>query len=97
MSNFYCHPGKAGGSPEDVRLYGLNTSDSESNALRNRVDQIARDLGSIQADTMDAVESKLKVTLDLADNRIGKTSHRLFASALSDLHYLALLSEPRTK
>jgi hypothetical protein len=80
-----------------ITLYGVNISDSESNALRNRVDQIARDLGSIQADTMGAVESKLKVALDLVDGRIDKTSHRLFASALSDLHYLALLSEPRTK
>jgi len=39
-----------------------------------------------------AVESKLKVALDLADDRIDETSHKLFASALSDLHFLALLS-----
>jgi len=80
-----------------ITLYGTNTSDLESNALQDRVDQIARDLVSIRADTVHAIESKLKVALDLADNRIGKTSHRLFASALSDLHYIALLSEPRTK
>jgi hypothetical protein len=36
------------------------------------------------------------VALDLMGDGVDDMSHKLLASALSDLHYLALLSEPRT-
>ena len=75
-------------------LSGRKNAEAESDALRHQVDEIARNLGAIRADSVHAVESKLKVALDLADDRIDETSHKLFASALSDLHFLALLSEP---
>jgi hypothetical protein len=68
---------------------------AESDALWRRVDRIARDLGAIRADSVHAVESKLKVALDLMGDDVDETSHRLLTSALSDLHFLALLSEPR--
>jgi hypothetical protein len=75
-------------------LTGRNNAEAEFDALRSQVDHIARELGAIRADSVHAVESKLKVALDLADEHIDETSHKLFASALSDLHFLALLSEP---
>jgi hypothetical protein len=75
-------------------LSGGNNAEAEFDALRNRVDHVARNLGAIRADSVHAIESKLKVALDLADEHIDETSHKLFASALSDLHFLALLSEP---
>jgi hypothetical protein len=74
-------------------LEGCDGAEAEAVELRDRVDHIAWELGSIHANSVKAVESKLKVALDLADGRIGRISHRLFASAVSDLHYLALLSE----
>jgi hypothetical protein len=70
-------------------------AEAESSALWSRVDRIARELGAIRADSVHAVEAKLKVALDMAGDRIDEASHKLLASALSDLHYLALLSDPR--
>jgi hypothetical protein len=78
-------------------LRGRSDAKVASTVLRSRVDHIARVLGSIRADSVHAVESKLKVALDLADGGIDQTSHKLFSSALADLHYLALLSEARSE
>jgi len=80
-----------------VAVHDGNGTEAETDALRRRVDHIARDLGSIRADSVHAVESKLKVALSLAEARIDKASHKLLASALSDLHYLALITEPPPK
>ena len=76
-------------------LDGRDGADAESSALWSRVDRIARELGAIRADSVHAVEAKLKVALDMAGDRIDDASHKLLSSALSDLHYLAVLSEPR--
>ena len=38
---------------------------------------------------------KLKVALDLMGDGVDEASHKLLSSALADLHYLALLSEPK--
>jgi hypothetical protein len=80
-----------------IAVHDINDTEAETDALRRRVDLIARDLGSIRADSVHAVESKLKVALSLAYDRIDKASQKLLASALSDLHYLALISEPPPK
>jgi hypothetical protein len=68
-------------------------TETEANKLRDRVDHIARNLGAIRANSVHAVESKLKVAVD----KIDKTTQRLLASALTDLHYLALLTAPPTQ
>ena len=75
-------------------LEGRNGTEGESDALWQQVERIARDLGLIRADSVHAVESKLKVALDLMGDGVDETSHKLLSSALSDLHYLAVLSEP---
>jgi hypothetical protein len=67
----------------------------EADTLRTHIERITRELGLIRADSVHAVESKLRVALDLMDDGVGETSHKLLSSALSDLHYLAVLSEPR--
>jgi hypothetical protein len=72
-------------------------AEAESSALWSRVDRIARELGAIRADSVHAVEAKLKVALDMAGDKIDDASHKLMASALSDLHYLALLTGPRSE
>jgi hypothetical protein len=69
--------------------------ETESDALWGRVNRVARELSAIRADSVHAVESKLKVALDLMGDGVDETSHRLLTSALSDLHFLALLSAPR--
>ena len=76
-------------------LEGRVGTEGESDALWGQVDRIARDLGLIRADSVHAVESKLRVALDLMGDGVDETSHKLLSSALSDLHYLALLSEHR--
>lgn len=80
------------------RLDGLQAqsgAEQEAQAIKSQVERIARELGLIRADCVHAVESKLKVALDLMDDGVDETSHKLLSSALADLHYLALLSEPR--
>jgi hypothetical protein len=76
-------------------LAGSIGQEAESDSLWSRVDRVARELGAIRADSVHAVESKLKVALDLMGDGIDEISHRLLASALSDLHFLAILSPPR--
>ncbi len=76
-------------------LAGRMGDEPEADALWSRVDRVARDLSAIRADSVHAVESKLKVALDLMGDGVDETSHRLLTSALSDLHFLALLSAPR--
>lgn len=76
-------------------LRGANETEGESGVLKGQVERIARDLGSIRANSVHAVESKLRVALDLMSDGVNETTHRLLSSALSDLHYLAVLSEPR--
>jgi glycerol-3-phosphate O-acyltransferase len=78
-------------------LHDRRGGETESNNLRTRVDHIARDLGLIRADSAHVIESKLKVAIDLADDKINKSTQKLLASALSDLHYLALMSGPRAE
>lgn len=77
-------------------LDGRDGSKTEADALCSQVDRIARELGLIRADSVHAVESKLRVALDMISDGIDETSHKLLSSALSDLHYLAVLSEPRS-
>jgi len=76
-------------------LEGRDDTEIESDALLIHIDRIARDLGLIRADSVHAVESKLRVALDLIGDGVDGASHKLLSSALSDLHYLAVLSEPR--
>ena len=78
-------------------LRGQGGSEHETGALKGQVERIARDLGLIRADSVHAVESKLRVALDLMSEGVNETTHRLLSSALSDLHYLAVLSEPRAE
>jgi hypothetical protein len=76
-------------------LQGRSGTEDESDALWGQVDRIARELGLIRADSVHAVESKLKVALDLMGDAVDEASHKLLSSALADLHYLAVLSEPK--
>ena len=76
-------------------LAGGVGEEAESDALWSRIDRVARELGAIRADSVHAVESKLKVALDLRGDGVDEISHRLLNSALSDLHFLALLTAPR--
>jgi len=76
-------------------LEGRDGTEDESDALWGRLGRIARELGAVRADSVHAVESKLRVALHLMGDGVDDVSHKLLASALSDLHYLALLSEPR--
>lgn len=78
-------------------LEGRSGTENESDALWSHIDRIARELGLIRADSVHAVESKLRVALDLMGDGVDETSHKLLSSALSDLHYLAVLSEPRAE
>lgn len=78
-------------------LDGRSGTESESDALWSHIERIARELGLIRADSVHAVESKLRVALDLMGDGADETSHKLLSSALSDLHYLAVLSEPRAE
>jgi hypothetical protein len=68
--------------------------EAEAQTLRGHVERIARELGLIRADSVHAVESKLKVAMERIGDLVDETSHKLLASALTDLHYLALLSAP---
>ena len=77
-------------------LDGRSGAEAESDALWTHIERIARELGLIRADSVHAVESKLRVALDLIGDGVDETSHKLLSSALSDLHYLAVLSEPRS-
>lgn len=74
-------------------LKGEAGTESESDALWGQIDRVARELGLIRADTVHAVESKLKVALDLMGDGVDEVSHRLLSSALADLHYLGVMSE----
>jgi hypothetical protein len=76
-------------------LLGVGGAEQEADALRSQVERIARELGHIRADSVHAVESKLRVALDLMDDGVDDASHKLLSSALADLHYLAVLSEPK--
>ena len=76
-------------------LQGREGTEAEADALWTQIERIARDLGLIRADSVHAVESKLKVALDLMGDGVDEASHKLLSSALADLHYLALLSEPK--
>jgi len=78
-------------------LDGRAGTETESDAIWGQVERIARELGLIRADSVHAVESKLKVALDLMGDGVNDASHKLLSSALADLHYLAVLSEPRTE
>jgi hypothetical protein len=78
-------------------LEGRNDSETESDTLLRHIERIARELGLIRADSVHAVESKLRVALDMMGDGVDDASHKLLSSALSDLHYLAVLSEPRTE
>jgi hypothetical protein len=74
-------------------LNGRSGAEVESDALWSQIDRVARELGLIRADSVHAVESKLKVALDLMGDGVDEASHKLLSSALADLHYLAVLSE----
>jgi hypothetical protein len=75
-------------------LSARGAADAESEALSLQIERVARELGLIRADSVHAVESKLKVALDLIGDGVDGPSHKLLSSALADLHYLALLSDP---
>ncbi len=78
------------------RLAALKGDDgTEGDALWRQVERIARELGLIRADSVHAVESKLRVALDMMGGGGEESSHKLLSSALSDLHYLAVLSDPK--
>lgn len=76
-------------------LKGGDGTEAEGDALWRQVERIARELGLIRADSVHAVESKLRVALDMMGGGGEESSHKLLSSALSDLHYLAVLSDPK--
>jgi hypothetical protein len=76
-------------------LQGQDGSQQEADELWSKVERIARELGHIRADSVHAVESKLRVAMDLMGDGVVDASHKLLSSALADLHYLAVLSEPK--
>jgi len=76
-------------------LQDQNGTEQEAVALLSQVERVARELGHIRADSVHAVESKLRVAMDLMDDGVDDASHKLLSSALADLHYLAVLSEPK--
>jgi hypothetical protein len=78
-------------------LDGRSGTEGEADSLRVHIERVARELGLIRADSVHAVESKLRVALDLMRDGVDESSHKLLSSALSDLHYLAVLSEPRAE
>ena len=78
-------------------LRGQDGATSDADALMRHIERIARELGMIRADTVHAVESKLRVALDLMGDDVDDTSAKLLSSALADLHYLAVMSEPRAE
>jgi hypothetical protein len=78
-----------------VALKGGDAAEAELDALWMQIERITRELGLIRADSVHAVESKLRVALDIMGVGGEEASHKLLSSALSDLHYLALLSEPK--
>ena len=75
-------------------LHARSGAEEEVVAIWAKVERITRDLGLIRADSVHAVESKLKVALDLIGDGVDDASHKLLSSALADLHYLAVLSDP---
>lgn len=77
-----------------VAMSALGIKAAEANALREHIERVARELMTVRADSVHAVESKLRVALDMAGDAIDETSQKLLASALSDLHNLAVLSGP---
>ena len=76
-------------------LQGQAGTEQEAATLLSQIERIARELGHIRADSVHAVESKLRVAMDLMDDGVDDASHKLLSSALADLHYLAVLSEPK--
>jgi hypothetical protein len=77
-------------------LQGRSGTETESDAVWAQIDRIARELGLIRANSVHAVESKLRVAMDLMGDGVDDASHKLLSSALADLHYLALLSQPKS-
>jgi len=75
-------------------LEGKDDAASEIEGLRTQVERIARELSQVRADSVHAIETKLRVALDLKGDTGEATSQRLMSSALSDLHYLAMLTPP---
>ena len=73
-------------------LDGKNEGQAEIERLRAQIDRVARELSQVRADSVHAVEAKLRVALDLKGDANDATSNRLLSSALSDLHYLAMLT-----
>lgn len=75
-------------------LDGKDDAKSEIDALKAQVDRTTRELAQVRADSVHAVESKLRVALDMKGEAGEAGSQRLLSSALSDLHYLAMLTTP---
>src|SRR5690242_11893458 len=76
-------------------LEGRSGTDGEADALQAQVDRIARELGLIRADSVHAVENKVRVALHLLGDGVDGASQKLLSSALADLHYLAMMSAPK--
>ncbi len=66
--------------------------EGEAVRLNAQVERVARELSQVRADSVHAVEAKLRVALDLKGDAHDTASQRLLSSALSDLHYLAMLT-----
>jgi hypothetical protein len=77
-------------------LEGKDGAAGEIEGLRAQIERTARELSQVRADSVHAVEAKLRVALDLKADAGEAVSHRLMSSALSDLHYLAMLTPPPT-
>jgi hypothetical protein len=75
-------------------LDGKDDAAAEIESVKVQVERVARELAHVRADSVHAVEAKLRVALDLKGEAGDAASSRLLSSALSDLHYLALLTPP---
>ena len=77
-------------------LEGKDGAQPEIEAVRAQVERVARELSQVRADSVHAVEAKMRVALDMKGDASDAASNRLLSSALSDLHYLAMLTPPPT-
>lgn len=73
-------------------LDGKDDAAGEIDGLKAQIERVARELGQVRADSVHAVEAKLRVALDLRGETGDPATQRLLSSALSDLHYLAMLT-----
>ena len=75
-------------------LQGGEAAAVEIKGLKAQVERTARELGRVRAVSVHAIEAKVRVALDMRGETSEAAFNRLMSSALSDLHYLAMLTPP---